>query len=102
MAGVLNDRIKGQPPGGVPIHPEIQKSIHPIIRWFVVAGFGAGNKKTHSRCQPWVLVKLVSISTRADGVADYDDYQRNLSNCSVHCEAKISIQPPWVKSTCGW
>jgi hypothetical protein len=34
-----------------------------------------GQQKTHSRFQPWVLVKIISISTRANGVADYDDYQ---------------------------
>jgi len=43
-----------------------------------------GQQKTHSRFQPWVLVKIYSISTRANGLAYYEDYQRYLSDDSVH------------------
>ncbi|MEK7780111.1 MAG: hypothetical protein AAB370_01255, partial [Verrucomicrobiota bacterium] len=44
-----------------------------------------GQQKTHSRFQPWVLVKIVSISTSTDGLAYYyEGYQRYLSNVSVH------------------
>jgi hypothetical protein len=49
-----------------------------------------GQQKTHSRFQPWVLVKIVSISTRANGLAYYEDYYRYyLSDISAHFELKI-------------
>ena len=43
-----------------------------------------GNKKTHSRFQPWVLAKFTSVSTRTNGIAAYDDYQNYLSNLIKH------------------
>lgn len=49
-----------------------------------------GQQKTHSRFQPWVLVKIFSISTRANGLAYYEDYYRYLSNNTVHFVAKIA------------
>lgn len=49
-----------------------------------------GQQKTHSRFQPWVLVKIYSISTRANGLAYYEDYQRYLSENSVHYRANPS------------
>jgi hypothetical protein len=42
-----------------------------------VAG-GADQTKTHSRCQPWVLVKLLR-STSANGVGDYNDDDNQIS-----------------------
>lgn len=50
-----------------------------------------GQQKTHSRFQPWVLVKIYSISTRANGLAYYEDYQRYLSENSVHFARRIAI-----------
>jgi hypothetical protein len=49
-----------------------------------MTGPAYGQQKTHSRFQPWVLVKIYSISTRANGLAYYEDYQRYLSENSVH------------------
>jgi len=53
-----------------------------------------GQQKTHSRFQPWVLVKIVSISTRANGLAYYEDYQRYLSKITVHFAVKIAKSSP--------
>ena len=55
------------------IHPRIQLS---SSYFSFVAGRGAGETKTHDRCQPWVFVK-VSRSTNASGIAGYDDYQKD-------------------------
>jgi len=49
-----------------------------------MTGSAYGQQKTHSRFQPWVLVKIVSISTSTDGLANYEGYQRYLSKNSVH------------------
>lgn len=49
-----------------------------------MTGSAYGQQKTHSRFQPWVLVKIYSISTRANGLAYYEDYQRYLSENSIH------------------
>jgi hypothetical protein len=57
-----------------------------------MTGSAYGQQKTHSRFQPWVLVKIVSISTSTDGLANYEDYQRYLSNISVHY-ARIVAKP---------
>ena len=51
----------------------------------------AWTTKTHSRFQPWVLVKIYSISTRANGLAYYEDYQCYLSENSVHFARRIAI-----------
>jgi hypothetical protein len=53
-----------------------------------------GQQKTHSRFQPWVLVKIVSISTRANGLVYYEDYQRYLSKITVHFARKIAKSSP--------
>ena len=50
-----------------------------------------GQQKTHSRFQPWVLVKIVSISTSSPGLAYYEDYYcYYLSDNSVHFALKIA------------
>jgi hypothetical protein len=49
-----------------------------------------GQQKTHSRFQPWVLVKICSTSTSANGLANYEGYQRYLSENAVHFRAKIA------------
>ncbi len=52
-----------------------------------MTGPAYGQQKTHSRFQPWVLVKIYSISTSTDGLAYYyyyEDYQRYLSKVTVH------------------
>jgi hypothetical protein len=55
-----------------------------------------GQQKTHSRFQPWVLVKIFSISTSTNGLAYYEDYYRRyLSDNSVHFADKLGN--PWVK-----
>jgi hypothetical protein len=53
-----------------------------------------GQQKTHSRFQPWVLVKIFSISTRANGLAYYEGYQRYLSNNTAHFAVKIAKSSP--------
>jgi hypothetical protein len=60
------------------IHPS-KNSIFQFI-FSVVADAGAGETKTHDRCQPWVFVK-VSRSTNASGIAGYDDYQNGCLRC---------------------
>jgi hypothetical protein len=62
----------------------------------LLSGYGwpQGQQKTHSRCQPWVLVKSVSTSTRAAGVVGYDDYQSYLSNQCEHCSRRIARPKP--------
>jgi hypothetical protein len=47
----------------------------------VVTGRRGCNKKTHDRCQPWVLSKSGLFSTSAYGLAGYNDEQQyNLPN----------------------
>ena len=59
----------------------------------LMCSFGCGRlarvkQKTHGRCQPWVLVKLLR-STSANGVASYDDYQNDsLWDVFQHCGAE--------------
>jgi hypothetical protein len=49
-----------------------------------------GQQKTHSRFQPWVLVKIFSISTSTNGLAYYEDYYRSyLSDNSAHFGHKL-------------
>lgn len=56
-----------------------------------MTGSAYGQQKTHSRFQPWVLVKIVSISTSTDGLAYYyEGYQRYLSKISVHLQQNRS------------
>ena len=57
---------------------------------FCVNSWQRGQQKTHSRFQPWVLVEIALIATRANGIAGYDDYQNYLSNLSKHCESRIA------------
>jgi hypothetical protein len=58
-------------------HSSTHQKIQSSSSYFsVVAGTGAGETKTHDRCQPWVFVK-VSHSTNASGIAGYDDYQND-------------------------
>jgi hypothetical protein len=53
-----------------------------------------GQQKTHSRFQPWVLVKIISISTSTNGLAYYEDYQRYLSDDSVHFAGRLAVPAP--------
>lgn len=54
-----------------------------------MTGSAYGQQKTHSRFQPWVLVKIYSISTSTNGLAYYyEDYQRYLSEISVHLQGE--------------
>lgn len=61
-----------------------------------MTGSAYGQQKTHSRFQPWVLVKIDSISTSTDGLAYYyeDYYRRNLSNDSVHYGGSLAFPLP--------
>jgi hypothetical protein len=89
-------------------HTTIQFSnlpfIHACIIQFhvsVVAGGGAGETKTHDRCQPWVFVK-VSRSTNADGIAGYDDHQNDsLRDVDQHCGSNVIQIRGWVKREFG-
>jgi hypothetical protein len=59
------------------VFPLIHLSIHPIIHFLFRLWLTSRIKtKTHDCCQPWVLVKF-SFSTRANGVADYNDGQND-------------------------
>ncbi|MCL4789860.1 MAG: hypothetical protein KJ070_24290 [Verrucomicrobia bacterium] len=54
------------------------------LSWFVAGGRGP-NKKPTTVASRGFLSKSGSTSTRADGIAAYDDYQQNnLSNCAKH------------------
>lgn len=56
-----------------------------------MTGSAYGQQKTHSRFQPWVLVKIYLISTITDGLAYYyEEYQCYLPNVSVHYRANRS------------
>jgi hypothetical protein len=59
-----------------------------------------GQQKTHSRFQPWVLVKITSISTSANGIAGYDDYQNYLSNLIKHVPPRIAGRRPSSSPVC--
>jgi hypothetical protein len=54
--------------------------------------FGAGwpgNKKTHDRCQPWVLVEIRSSATSPGGVDDDDNQIHSLQRPKIHAAGKL-------------
>jgi len=43
-----------------------------MVRCAVLAG-DRGQRKTHDRCRPWVLVEMALNATSPDGIGGYDD-----------------------------
>jgi hypothetical protein len=63
--------------------------------------FGAawpGNKKTHDRCQPWVLVEISSSATSPGGVDDDDNQIHSLQRPKIHAAGKVMGRMKEVKS----
>jgi hypothetical protein len=47
------------------------------------------NKKTHDRCQPWVLVEIGSSATSPGGVGNDDNQIHSLQRPKIHAAGKI-------------
>jgi hypothetical protein len=48
------------------------------------------NKKTHDRCQPWVLVEIGSSATSPGGVVNNDDHPNHgLQRPKIHAAGKV-------------
>jgi len=48
------------------------------------------NKKTHDRCQPWVLVEIGSSATSPGGVVNNDDHPNHgLQRPKIHAAGKL-------------
>jgi hypothetical protein len=55
------------------------------------------NKKTHDRCQPWVLVDIRSSATSPGGAYSDDDENYDLQRPKIHAAWKLKAGPAQVK-----
>jgi hypothetical protein len=60
------------------------------------------NKKTHDRCQPWVLVEIRSSATSPGGVGNDDDQIHRLQRPKIHAAGKLMVALGEVKRGFWW